>query len=164
MVIARLLTGGAQFLVLVSFHKAQTDHADADQRRGNQLRAGQLTDTAEDQAHDGDQSTGGIADGRGDGQLYVTQPDVADGHGQDVQQGYRQVGPNDGPGDFHAADKDLIRGVQAHDNTHGDDHFQMAVLVVCVLTADLGEEITAAPADERNKGKPKPHTSILLTN
>ena len=53
--------------------------------------------------------------------------------------------------------------VEAHHKAHGHDHLEMAVLIVRVLTADLAEQVRAAPADQSDEGKPKPHNILLLS-
>ena len=83
------------------------------------------------------QRAGGVADGRGDAQLDVPQADVAQGHGENVEQGHREVGEDDGQTDLRAAHKDLVGRVEPHDHAYGDDHLQMAVFVLGVPAADL---------------------------
>ena len=158
-VVTGLLPGGAQVVVLPRLHDAQTDHAHAHQRCGYQLRRHQLAQPAGGQRQHRHQSAGGIAYRGGDGQLDVPQADIADGHGADVQQRHRQIGQDDVAVDLCAADKNFVSGVQAHYQTHGHDHLQMAVFVVRVLAADLAEQVTAAPANQSDKRKPKPHSN-----
>ena len=157
LVIARLLTGGAKLVVLGRFRDAQRDDADGNQRDGGKLPGVHIADARGCNGQNRDQRAGGIANRRGDGQLDVTQTDVAHRHGDDVQQGNRQVGQDDLHVDFNAADKDLVAGVQTHDDTDRHDHFQVRGLVVGFAAADLGEKVRTAPAEQRDDRKPKPH-------
>ena len=59
--------------------------------------------------------------------------------------------------DFNAADKNLVAGVQTHDDTDCHDHLQVRGLVVGFAAADLGEKVRTAPAEQRDDRKPKPH-------
>ena len=63
---------------------------------------------------------------------------------------------------LRTADEDLIGGVQAHHHADGDDHFEVTVLVVGILTADLGKQVGPAPAEQGNEGKPEPHVFFFL--
>ena len=56
----------------------------------------------------------------------------------------------------------FIGGVQAHHHADGDDHFEVTVLVVGILTADLGKQVGPAPAEQGNEGKPEPHVFFFL--
>ena len=104
---------------------------------------------------------GGVADGGGNGQLNVPQAHIAQRHGADIQQGDRQVGQKDGEIDLRSAHKDLIGGVESHDHTDGDDHLQGAELVPGIPAADLGKEVGAAPAEQRDEREPKPHNTYF---
>ena len=162
-VVAGLLAGGAEVVVLAGLHDAQADDAHAHQGRGHELGGHKLTQAAGGQGQHGHQRAGGVADGGGDGQLDVPKADVADGHGADVQQGHGEVGQEDAAADLRAVDEDLIGGVKAHDHTNGHDHFQMTVFIVRILTADLAEQVRAAPADEGDERKPKPHNDSFIS-
>ena len=160
-VVGGVLPGAAELLVLVGLGKAQGDDADADQGHGHQGHGGQiLADAHGEKGQHRDDGAGAVADGGGDGQLDVPQAQIADGHGEDVQHGDRQIGQNDLPAHLHAAREDLIGRVQAHDEAHGRHHFQMAVLVLSVLAADLGEQVRAAPAEQRDDCEGKPHACL----
>ena len=147
----------AQRVVLPDLYHAQADGTHAHQRHGNQGQRGIALRADEEQRQHRHQGPGGVADRGGDGQLDVPEAHVAHGHGEDVQQGYRQVGPQDGQGDLRAAHKDLIGRVKPHNHAHGHDHLQMAVLVPGIPAADLGKQVRAAPAEQRDNRKPKPH-------
>ena len=51
--------------------------------------------------------------------------------------------------------------MQAHDEADGDDHFQMGRLILFAAAADLGKQIGAAPADERDECKPEPVQGMI---
>ena len=114
--------------LLTRLDDAQSDHAQTHERHGGQRHdahpAGQiLVQPAEAQVQHGHHRAGGVADRRRDGQLDIAQADIAERHRHDVQQRHGQVRPDDVPRHAHAADEDLIRRVQAHDDADGDDHF-----------------------------------------
>ena len=161
-VVAGLLPCSPQVIVLPGLHDAQTDDTHAYQCCGGQLRRHQLAQAAGGQRQHRHQCAAGIADGGGDGQLDIPQADVADGHRADVQQGHRQIRQDDAAVDLRAVDKNLIGGVQTHHQAHCHHHFKMAVFVVCVLAADLAEQVRAAPADQCDQRKPKPHKKLLI--
>ena len=149
-VVRRLLTRAAQLVVLARFHNAEADHADTDQRDRADDRPAHRTlngviQRPGQQAEHRHQRTGGIADRRGDGQLNVTQADIAKRHGQNVQNRDGQIGENDVPRHLRSVHEDLKRRVQAHDHADGDDHFIMGEFVL-TAAADLGKQIRAAPA------------------
>ena len=155
-----LLTLGPEGLILPRLHDAQTDDAQADQRHSAQhhsaVHTHQVRQVAGDQAGHGHQSAGGIADGRGDGQLNVAQAHIAQGHGQDVEQGDGQIAPDDLPGDSNVVEENHIGRMEAHDQAHGGDHFQMGRAVLFTAAANLGKDVGAAPAQQSDNGKPKP--------
>ena len=155
-----LLTLGPEGLILPRLHDAQADDAQADQRHRTQhhhaVHTHQVRQVAGDQAGHGHQSAGGIADGRGDGQLNVAQAHIAQRHGQDVEQGHGQIAPDDVPGDGNVVEKNHVGRVEAHDQANGGNHFQMGRAVLFSAAADLGEDVGAAPAQQSDNGKPKP--------
>ena len=165
LVIGSLLPGSAKVIVLVGLHKAKTDDTGTGEENGDVLGNRHFSGGAADNGNDGDQRTAGVADGGGDGQLNVAKSHIAQCHGADVQQGDRQVRPDDLPGNLYAADENLNGGMNAHDHAHGRDHFILTVFVGCVPAADLGKEIGTGPAQQSNNGKPKPtHFSTSISN
>ena len=56
---------------------------------------------------------------------------------------------------------DHIGRMQAHNEADGDDHFQMGRLILFAAAADLGKQIGAAPADERDERKPEPVQGMI---
>ena len=85
-----LLTARAQLVVLPRLDDAEADHAGADHgdRADDQhgictIQCGQA---ARQQAQYGDQRAGGVADGGRDRKLNIAQADIAQRHGNDVQQ------------------------------------------------------------------------------
>ena len=89
-----------------------------------------LVQRAGDQTQHRDQRAGGITDRRGDGKLNIPQANIAQRHRADVQKRHRQICPDYLPCHNRAADKDLIRRMQAHDRAHGDDHLEMCIPVL----------------------------------
>ena len=160
--VARLLTGGAQLVVLGGFHHAQQDYAAGHQRDGDQLQRAHIAKTRRDEGQYGHQRAGGIADGRGNGKLDVAQADIADGHGYDVEQRYGQVGQDDAQVDLYAVYEDFVAGVQAHHNAHGHDHLQVGGFIAALTAANFGKQIRAAPAQQGSQGIPEPHGCISL--
>ena len=157
LVVAVLLPLGPELRVLGGVHHAEADGAGADQQDGAEGQGRIVVPAHKEQRQNRHESPGGIADGGGDGELDVPQAQVPQGHGADVEQGHGEIRPDHGPADGGAADENFKRGVEAHHRAHGDDHFQVGELVVRVPAADLGEEVAAAPAEQRNEGEPKPH-------
>ena len=146
-VVGGILPGSAELFVLMGFDKAEGDDADGDQRHGNQRDGGQvLTDAGGDKGQNRNDRAGAVADGAGDRKLDIAKPQIADGHGQDVQHGDRQIREDHVPAHFHAVKEDLVCRVQTHHKAHRHDHFQVTVLIVCVLAADLGKQVRTAPA------------------
>ena len=122
------LARAAQLVVLARLDHAEPDHAGAHEHDGGQRHdahpaAEILVQPAEAQVQHRHHRAGGVADRRRDGQLDIPQADVAERHRHDVQQRHGQVRPDDVPRHAHAANEDLIRRVQAHDDADGDDHF-----------------------------------------
>ena len=156
LVVGLLLTGSPESFILICLYKAQPNDTGTGQYNGQILGSGHDVGGAADDGDDGYQRTGGVADRGGDAQLDVAQTHIAQSHGADVQQGNRQVDPDDTPGDFYAADEDLVGSVQTHDHAHSHDHFKLAVFVEGIPAADLGEEIGTRPAQQGNNGKPEP--------
>ena len=159
--VAHFLTGSAQLIILAGFHDAQTDHTHADQSDGAQYQR-RIGLAAGDDGQNRHQCAGSVADGGGDAQLNVAKTDIAQRHRQNVQQRHGQVGQNDVPADIHAVEEYLVGGVQTHNDTNGHYHLQVGILVAAVAAADFGEEVRAAPADQGNKGKPKPHHKFSI--
>ena len=56
---------------------------------------------------------------------------------------------------------DHIGRMQAHNEADGNDHFQMGRLILFAAAADLGKQIGAAPADERDECKPEPVQGMI---
>ena len=162
-VIGCVLARPSQLLVLVGLDKAEGDHADAherhrDERDGRQI----LADAGGDQRQHRDDRAGAVADRGGDRKLDIAQPEIADGHREDIEHRDRQIGQDDLATNLNAVEEDLIGSVQPHHKTHGHDHFQMTVFVLCVLAADLGEQVRAAPAEQCDDCESKPHNSCFL--
>ena len=162
LIVAGLLPFQTKLRVLRGIHHTQTDGTRAHQRDSQQGQRRVILTADEQQRQHCHQCAGGIADGGRNGQLDIPQAQIAQSHGTDIQQGHRQVGPDDGPADGRAAYEDLKGGVKAHHHAHGDDHFQVTVTVAAVPAADFGKEVAAAPAQEGSQGKPKPHGEGLL--
>ena len=160
-----LLTAAAQVIVLARLHDAEADDAEAHQTDGAQddrlLRAVIIGQRTGAQAQHGDERTGAVADRRRDGKLDVAQADIAERHGENVEQGDGQVCPDDVPGDGDVMEHDHIGRMQAHNEADGDDHFQMGRLILFAAAADLGKQIGAAPADERDECKPEPVQGMI---
>ena len=136
------LARAAQLVILARLDHAEPDHAGAHEHDGGQRHdahaaAEVLVQPAEAQVQHGHHRAGGVADRRRDGQLNIAQADIAERHRHDVQQRHGQVRPDDVPRDAHAADEDLIRRMQTHDDADGDDHLQVRELVVRVAAADF---------------------------
>ena len=151
---------GAGPIGLLAGMIAQAYGAHTHQRHGKQGQGGVAGDAVKEDGQHGYQRAGGVADGGGDGQLDVPQAHIAHGHGEDVQDRDRQVRPNDIQIDDRAAHEHLVGRVGPHDNAHGHHHFQVAVLVPGVPAADLGKEVRAAPAEQRDEREPKPHNTF----
>ena len=162
LIVAGLLPFQTKLRVLRGIHHTQTDGTRAHQRDSQQGQRRVILTADEQQRQHCHQCAGGITDGGRNGQLDIPQAQIAQSHGTDIQQGHRQVGPDDGPADGRAAYEDLKGGVKAHHHAHGDDHFQVTVTVAAVPAADFRKEVTAAPAQEGGQGKPKPHGKGLL--
>ena len=103
-----------------------------------------------------DQCAGSIADGGGDGQLNVAKAHITQSHGTDIQQGHGQISPNDLPGNLNAANENLIGGMDAHDHTNGNDHFELAVFIPVITAANFREEVRSGPTQQCDNCKPKP--------
>ena len=54
-------------------------------------------------------------------------------------------------------EKDLNESVDTHYQSHGHDHFQMAVRIRFILAADFGEQVGTTPKNKRDNRKPEPH-------
>ena len=52
-------------------------------------------------------------------------------------------------------------GVKTHHGTDGNDHLEVGEMIVLPLTADLGKQVAAAPAEQRDQRKPEPHIELL---
>jgi len=163
MPVGLVLPGAAQLLVLVGLRDAERDHADAHERHSHERERRQIVaDADSDEREHRYDRAGAVADGGGDGELYVPETEIADGHGENVEHRNRQIHENDLPCDADLPDEDLIGSVQTHNDTDGHDHFEMAVFVAAVLTANFGEKIGAAPAEQSDECKPKPHNECLF--
>ena len=155
------LAGCAQRGVLRGVHHAEANGADAHENDGADGKRGIVLAAKEQQRHHGDERAGRVADRRGNRQLNVPQPQIPERHRANVQQGNGEVCPDDSHTDLRAADEYFERGVQTHHNAHGDDHFEVSEVIVLTLTADLGEEVAPAPAEQGGKRKPEPHIELL---
>ena len=158
MIVGRVLPFLSQILILPRFHNAETDHAGADERDRDKCGGRQFIADAEHQEReDRNDRPGTVADWGRDGQLDIPESQIPDRHGNDIQKGNGQIGQNDLYTDLHAVEKNLVAGVQAHDDADGGNHLQMTVFIGSVTASDLGEQVGTAPADERDNSKPEPH-------
>ena len=115
----------------------------------------------EQQRHHSDERTRRVADRRRDGQLNVAEAEIAERHRADVQQRHGQIGPDNRPADLRAADENFERSVKTHHGTDGNDHLEVSEVIVLSLTANLGKQVAAAPAEQRDQRKPEPHIELL---
>ena len=118
LIVAGLLPFQTKLRVLCGIHHTQTDGTRAHQRDSQQGQRRVILTADEQQRQHCYQCAGGIADGGRNGQLDIPQAQIAQSHGTDIQQGHRQVGPDDGPADGRAAYEDLKGGVKAHHHAH----------------------------------------------
>jgi len=51
--------------------------------------------------------------------------------------------------------------VKTHHGTDGNDHLEVGEMIVLSLTANLGKQVAAAPAEQRDQRKPEPHIELL---
>ena len=65
---------------------------------------------------------------------------------------------------LYAVYEDLKTGVQTHHNADRHDHLQVRGFVVGLAAANLGKQVRAAPAEQRNHGKPEPHMFCILSS
>ena len=159
--VALRLPGGAQLGVLRGVDHAKADRAHADEDDRAKGERGIILAADEQQRHHGDERTRRIADRRRDGQLNVAEAEIAERHRADVQQRHGQIGPDNRPADLRAADENFERGVKTHHGTDGNDHLEVGEMIVLPLTADLGKQVAAAPAEQRDQRKPEPHIELL---
>jgi hypothetical protein len=52
-------------------------------------------------------------------------------------------------------------GVQAHDDAHRHDHFQVRIAVAAVAAADFGKQVGAAPAEQSGR-ESQNHMNVFL--
>ena len=143
-IVGALLPLSAQFLVLCRLDNTEADRADAHQRHraDHQIAHGacdRLVQCSGQQAQNGDQRAGGIADRRRNGKFNVPQADIAQRHGPDVQKRHGQIRPNHAPCDDGSADEDLIRRMNTHHDADGNDHLERVILIPPVAAADFRE-------------------------
>ena len=135
--IACILTCAAQLLILVCFRKAEGDNADADKRDSRKSHRWQAVYALSCEYEHSHYRAGRVAYRRGYRKLDISKPDIADRHRNDIQRRNRQVLQNNLAVYRNAADKYLIRGMNAHYKADGHDHLQVTVFIIRILTADL---------------------------
>ena len=140
MPVGLVLPGAAQLLVFVGLRNAERDHADAHERHSHERERRKIVADAngDEREHRYDRA-GAVADGGGDGELYIPETEIADGHGENVEHRNGQIHENDLPCDADLPDEDLIGGVQTHDDADSRDHFQVTVFIGLGLAAYFGE-------------------------
>ena len=141
-IIRRILTGTAQLLIFIRFGKAQGHNAEADQGHRNQRYRRQIiADAFGDENQNCHNRSRTVADRRRNRELDIPQAEIANGHGEYIQSGYRQIGKDNLPGDLNTAEKDAVSGMKAHNKADRHHHFQMAVFIPLIPAADFGEKV-----------------------
>jgi len=144
----------------VRLDEAESDDAGAYQNERDVMRCAHALRSEKDDGGDRSQSAGGIADRRGNGKLDVAQSDISERHGENIEQGDRQIMQNDIEIDDGILRENFIESMDSHDKSDGRDHFQMRVFILAVAASDLGKQIRSAPKDESDNGKKKPTHNV----
>ena len=111
------------------FDEADTQNTNGDNGDSNPGQSGNLF-LQENHKQKGADDTGGVFDGVRDGLFQETHTEVGEGHGNDVEQGDRQISQQ-----VHGIIVDILRqqgedSVGAHDNADPDADLQMRILFV----------------------------------